>query len=136
MNRFFIADTNTLISALLSPYSTNAKAIQKAERLGKFVFSTSTQLEFTEVLFRKKFDPYFSREVRQEMAERIIKRFAKNEPKVSVNECRDPKDNKFLELAVSVNSECIISGDKDLLVLNPFRTIPILNANDFLNHFQ
>jgi putative PIN family toxin of toxin-antitoxin system len=56
-------------------------------------------------------------------------------PKISFTDCRDTKDNKFLELAVSANASCIITGDKDLLVLNPFRGIPILNAADFLNNF-
>ena len=53
----------------------------------------------------------------------------------TINECRDPKDNKFLELAVSAKASCIITGDKDLLELHPFRGIPILNAADFLNNF-
>ena len=54
---------------------------------------------------------------------------------ISVTDCRDPKDNKFLELAISADASCIITGDKDLLVLHPFRDIPILNAVDFLNSF-
>ena len=53
----------------------------------------------------------------------------------TINACRDPKDNKFLELAIAANAACIITGDDDLLILNPFRTIPILNASDFLNNF-
>jgi putative PIN family toxin of toxin-antitoxin system len=53
----------------------------------------------------------------------------------SVTDCRDPKDNKFLELAISANASCIITGDNDLLVLHPFRGIPILNAVDFINNF-
>ena len=54
---------------------------------------------------------------------------------ILVTDCRDPKDNKFLELAVSANASCIITGDKDLLILNPFRGIDILNAADFLNKY-
>jgi predicted nucleic acid-binding protein len=30
-------------------------------------------------------------------------------------------------------ASCIITGDDDLLVLHPFRGIPIVNASDFLN---
>lgn len=47
-------------------------------------------------------------------------------------DCRDARDNKFLELAVSGKANCIISGDDDLLVLNPFRRIPIFNPKEFL----
>jgi putative PIN family toxin of toxin-antitoxin system len=42
-------------------------------------------------------------------------------PKISLTDYRDTKDNKFLELAVAAIASCIITGDKDLLVLNPFR---------------
>jgi predicted nucleic acid-binding protein len=45
--------------------------------------------------------------------------------------CRDPKDDKFLNLAVVCEASCIITGDKDLLVLNPFQNIPVLTAAEF-----
>lgn len=51
---------------------------------------------------------------------------------ISVDDCRDPKDNKFLELALTVNANCIVTGDKDLLVLHPFRQIPIITVTEFL----
>ncbi|MCX5728009.1 MAG: putative toxin-antitoxin system toxin component, PIN family, partial [Nitrospirae bacterium] len=50
----------------------------------------------------------------------------------TVTECRDPKDDKFLELAVSGKATCIVSGDDDLLVLHPFRGIPVLTPRQFL----
>jgi uncharacterized protein len=46
--------------------------------------------------------------------------------------CRDPKDDKFLELAVNGHADLILTGDKDLLVLNPFREIPIVSAATFV----
>jgi len=57
------------------------------------------------------------------------------EPVVKISECRDPKDNKFLELAVAGNAYCIVTGDKDLLVLTPFRGIKIISPGDFLIQF-
>jgi len=50
----------------------------------------------------------------------------------TINSCRDAKDNKFLELAVAGKASCIVSGDDDLLVLNPFRGIPIITPREFL----
>jgi uncharacterized protein len=50
----------------------------------------------------------------------------------TINACRDPKDNKFLELAVTGNVDYIISGDKDLLDLNPFNNIVIITPSQFL----
>ena len=47
--------------------------------------------------------------------------------------CRDPTDDKFLELAVSGNADLILSGDKDLLTLHPFRGIPIVTPAAFVS---
>lgn len=92
--------------------------------------------ELVEVLFRKKFDKYF---LNDEEKWNAIQRISLNDvffsPDESITACRDPKDNKFLELAVAANASCVITGDKDPLVLNPFRGIPILNAVDFMNNF-
>ncbi|MDE2844360.1 MAG: putative toxin-antitoxin system toxin component, PIN family [Chloroflexota bacterium] len=45
--------------------------------------------------------------------------------------CRDPKDDKFLELAVSGQASHIVSGDQDMLELHPFRGIPVLSPRSF-----
>jgi predicted nucleic acid-binding protein len=58
------------------------------------------------------------------------------EIKESITICRDSKDDKFLELAISGKADFIITGDQDLLVLNPFRNIEIIAANEFLNRFN
>ncbi len=49
-----------------------------------------------------------------------------------IKECRDPKDDMFLECAIACDSKVIISGDLDLLSMNPFRTIEIQRVSDFL----
>lgn len=54
---------------------------------------------------------------------------------MKVTVCRDPKDNKFLELAVTAEASCIISGDQDLLMLSTFNDIPIVSAAEFLELF-
>jgi putative PIN family toxin of toxin-antitoxin system len=46
--------------------------------------------------------------------------------------CRDPTDDKFLDVAINGQADYIVSGDADLLILNPFRHIPILNPADFV----
>jgi len=87
------------------------------------------------VLFRKKFGPYFSLESRVEIIDRFITDSTEWYPKLTIDVCRDRKDNMFLELAVAAKASCIVTGDPDLLVLHPFRSIPILNAKDFLESF-
>ena len=53
-------------------------------------------------------------------------------PAERVTACRDPKDDKFLEIAVAGEADVIVSGDQDLLVLHPFAGIPIVPPNAFL----
>lgn len=136
MNEFFLFDTNTLVSASLLGGTMTAKAMDSAIILGKLAFSNATMDELVEVLFREKFDKYFLNDDEKWSA---IQRIALNAvlffPGESITDCRDPKDNKFLELAVASDAACIITGDKDLLVLHPFRGISILNATDFLKEF-
>lgn len=50
----------------------------------------------------------------------------------AIKHCRDPDDDKLLEVAVSGAADCLVSGDRDLLILDPFEGIPILNPAAFL----
>ena len=50
----------------------------------------------------------------------------------NITACRDPKDDKFLTLAVAANADYIVTGDDDLLVLHPFRGIQIIKPAEFL----
>ena len=52
-----------------------------------------------------------------------------------ISECRDAKDNMILEAAVYGNANFIISGDEDLLTLNPYRWISIVSPVAFIKHF-
>jgi putative PIN family toxin of toxin-antitoxin system len=134
-NKLFIFDTNVFVSAALIPGSVNELALNKAFRIGKVVVSTESFTEFTEVLFRKKFDKYLTDERRLQIIQNLERDTLNFKVSISIDSCRDPKDNKFLELALTAKADCIISGDQDLLILNPFKSIPILTAADFLNRF-
>lgn len=136
MNNKFVFDTNSLISAALLLNSINAQALNRALHVGRIVTSEAVLQEFEEVIFRQKFNKYFLNDTeRIEAINRIESNSLIYFPKTNISACRDPKDNKFLELAVTANATCIISGDKDLLILNPFEHIPILSAAGFLQIF-
>lgn len=130
-----ILDTNVLISAVLLKNSVSDIALRKAQNSCTILCSNSIFNEYTEKLILPRFNKYASLLKRTNMLNVIEKEALFIEPVVKISECRDPKDNKFLELAVAGNADCIVTGDNDLLVLNPFRGIKIISPSDFLIQF-
>jgi predicted nucleic acid-binding protein len=46
--------------------------------------------------------------------------------------CSDPRDNKFLELALAGGAHWLVTGDRDLLEIGHFRGTTILTSREFL----
>lgn len=57
------------------------------------------------------------------------------EPAHKIADCRDAKDNRYLELALAAQASVIVSGDDDLLVLDPWRGIRIMKPAALLAWF-
>ena len=128
----FVVDTNVLVSRLLAPRSTAARAVDQALAHGNLLGSEETLAELVEVLARPKFDPYVSREDRRNFI-RLLGGVMQIVPIIRrVAASRDPRDDKFLEVALAGEAVAIISGDKDLLVLHPWHDILILTPADFI----
>lgn len=136
MTNRFVVDTNVLISVLLFKTSVPFRAIELAEKQGIILYSEATLNELEQVLNRKKFNKYLSLEDRQ----LFLFKFISSSQLVSITEnitvCRDEKDNKFLELAVSGNANIIVTGDIDLLVLNPFQSVEIITPDMFIDRYR
>lgn len=131
--RRFVIDTNLLVSLCIRPGSLPEKMLRAVLEKGRLCFSGETRRELEQVLMRDKFDKYVSREQRLESLEMLFNNaFFLDTISEPVTLCRDPKDDKFLELAFEAKAECLITGDMDLLELHPFRNIPILTASQFL----
>ena len=127
-----VADTNLLVSRLLLPQSLPAKAVRKAVDEGQLLVSDATLGELADVLSRAKFDPYVSLEDRQDfirVLNRVAERIIVTAP---IKACRDPKDDKFLEVALNGEANLILTGDRDLLTLHPFRGVDILSPREYL----
>jgi predicted nucleic acid-binding protein len=58
------------------------------------------------------------------------------DPAEKVEDCRDAKDNRYLELALAARAAVIVSGDEDLLVLNPWRGVRVLRPAQFLQELE
>jgi putative PIN family toxin of toxin-antitoxin system len=80
--------------------------------------------------------PKFARAISLARRERFLEELRRSaiwfEPSIAVSDCRDAKDDKYLELALAAGADMIVSSDEDLLVLHPWRGIPILSPADFL----
>ena len=127
-----VVDTNTLISAILRPGSTPSKAVARAFREGIVLCSMDTRAELADVFLRPKFERYVPHNDRAHYLSRILARMELIPVDISISACRDPRDDKFLELAVSGNADVLITGDADLLALHPFQGIFILVPADYL----
>lgn len=131
MNKIVI-DTNVIISAILFNKSAPSKAVNLANKLGQILLSDTIFQEMENTLSRPKFDRYLSWDSRRQILSQLLLESELVEITETITICRDPKDNKFLELAVSGKANFIITGDQDLLVLNPFQGIEIITVNEFL----
>ncbi len=127
-----VVDTNALISRLLLPNSTPGRAVRKIVDEAQLLVSDATLTELADVLAREKFDAYISIEDRQEFF-RLLSRVAEViAVSYTVRVCRDPKDDKFLELAIGGDADLIVTGDKDLLVIGSFHGIAIITPSGYL----
>lgn len=128
-----VLDTNVLISALLVPGSKPRQALDRAFREGKVLLSFATLAELYDVLHRKQFRRYIDEEDARSFVAALARESEWIDVNVQIQACRDPKDNKFLEVAVSGKATHVVTGDADLLVLNPFQGIWILSPQEFLD---
>jgi putative PIN family toxin of toxin-antitoxin system len=129
----FVLDTNVVVSALLLSDSIPRQAFDKVLTEGTLLISVPILIELADVLRRRQFNKYVLEEERMLFLVDLLKASELVETTEAITECRDPKDNKFLDLAFCANADYIISGDQDLLVLNPFRQIPIITPREFLS---
>jgi uncharacterized protein len=130
--RRIVIDTNVFISAAVLPRSVPRQAVDKALKDDIVLLSEETMHELTQVLSRSKFSRYIRVEQRVLFLAQMAS-VAEIVPIVQlVRECGDPKDDKFLEVALNGRADVIITGDTDLRQMNPWRGIQILSPAEFL----
>jgi putative PIN family toxin of toxin-antitoxin system len=131
-NERFVFDTNVLVSGLLFAESKPARAFFLALRIGILLTSLAALHELSTVLHRKKFDKYLTSDERDQFLDHYTRSTITIDIIETIQLCRDPKDDKFLEIATNGAATYLITGDPDLLVLHPFRGIPIISPDSFL----
>ena len=128
----FVFDNGILVGAAIKVDSIPRRSIEVGFSLGEILVSEATVAELIDVLRRPKLARYLSPSVREKFLTKFVQQVIQVATTEAIRECRDPKDDMFLDLAVAGGAACIISGDQDLLVLDPFRGIPILTPRAFL----
>jgi putative PIN family toxin of toxin-antitoxin system len=135
-----VFDTSTLIGAALKFGSKPHQALTLA--LGSCVICICEQelAELAEVLNRSSLERYLTRSDR----DRFLALIRERTQIVEIDEmvgtaldppCRDPKDNFILALSIAARASVIVSSDHDLLVLHPWRGIPVLSPAQFVSQF-
>jgi putative PIN family toxin of toxin-antitoxin system len=129
--RRVVIDTNVVISAILKEASLPALALHLAASRGRLLKSERTEWELLDVLERPQLAPLIPQRgrewIRDTMAAAELVAITE-----AIAVCRDPDDDKFIELAVNGRADAIVTGDHDLLTLNPFRDIPIITPAAFV----
>lgn len=133
-----VIDTSTLVGAVLRPDSVPRQAFMAAVRTYELCVSCATLDELREVLQRPKFDRYAPLQARLEFwalvreRSRLWELDTQSGEQAAKNACRDMKDTKFLALALACQAMALITSDTDLLVLHPWKGVPILTPSAFL----
>ncbi len=132
-----VVDTNVLISALLTPEGKAGQCIRVlAATETTLLFSRVTFLELASRLARPKFDRYRTTEQMNRYLDWLAELAQWVRPSVRVEDCRDPDDNRFLEVLVDGEGELLITGDSDLLQLHPYEGHSIVTPAEFLDSRQ
>jgi uncharacterized protein len=129
-----VIDASTFVSAALKENSLPERALLRAvDPPSRVILSQAVEDEHREVIFRPKFDRFVSVERRQQILDIVVVAAERIEPTETVQECRDPKDDKYLMLAAAGRADVIVSSDaRHLLSMHPWRGIQILSPANYL----
>jgi putative PIN family toxin of toxin-antitoxin system len=123
-----VFDTNVFISAVLFGGTPRALLVAAWEGLFQLSISQPILTEINRVL-RSRFN--YEASLLEELNREIGSLCEWTEPAERIRACRDPDDDQVLECAVSARAQYVITGDADLLELDPFRGIRILSPSAF-----
>ena len=130
-----VVDTNILIRAIIRPQGTVGPVVLRLRQAEyTLLYSQPCLEELVDVLDRPRIREKYrlTDQELQTVVGLILLRGEGVTPTERITACRDPKDDKFLELAVAGKADVIVSGDEDLRILDPFAGIPIVPPHVFL----
>ncbi len=113
-NEKVIFDTNLWISFLITKDHTEIDDLIIEGKI-HLIFSPELIEEFLTVTSRPKFKKYFRKQDIEELLEIFDTYATLVNVNLEITECRDPKDNFLLSLAVESKADYLVTGDQDLL---------------------
>ena len=127
-----VVDANVLVSGLLGTGPASLVLDAWSDRKFQMISSRDLLDELISVFQRPKISKRISKSDAETLVSLLEKRAVLVEPTVNIRVCRDQEDDKILAAALAAHAHVIVTGDHDLLTLNPFRGIKILNPKSFL----
>jgi len=130
-----ILDTNLWISFLITRrYSTLDDFLFNGNV--KLIFSKELIEEFLTVAKRPKFEKYFTDNDIHTLLHLFDSFGELFDVSSEISECRDPKDNFLLNLAIDSKADYLITGDDDLLTIKKIKKTRILTWADFIKEIK
>jgi hypothetical protein len=131
-----VFDASSLVGALLKAESVPERALLLARTRATLCLSPEVEAEIRAVFSRPKFAPHLAQGRGERILALLTATAASFKPAQPVSDCRDSKDNKYLELALAAAAEFIVSSDDDLLALDPWRGIRIVTPAEFVRQVE
>lgn len=131
-----VFDASALVGALLKPDSVPERALLLARTNEVVCLSAAVEAEIREVFARPKLRKYLTSERAERILELLTASAVLVAPTEAVTDCRDAKDNKYLELALAAGAGTVVASDGDLLALDPWRGIRIVSPGDYVSRFE
>ena len=131
-----VFDASSLVGALLKRGSAPERALLIARTRERLCLSRPVESEIREVFGRTKFKKYLTPGRVDRILDLLLAAALVVEPTVSVIDCRDPKDNKYLELALAAQAAIIVTSDADLLSLDPWHGVRIITPAEYVRRYE
>ena len=111
---------------------TPGNALRNALLTDTLALSRPVEDELLDVLSRPRLTRFIDPQLREEVIGQLLRDAVRFVPTERVTDCRDAKNNKYLELAAAAGAGLIVASDNDLLVLDPWRGVRILRPAEYL----
>ena len=115
-----VFDASTLVGAAIGRDSVPRRAVHRARERDTFALSEPIRDEVVEVLHRPRLARFLDPVLRDELLDLLIPGAVWFEPTVSVHDCRDAKDNKYLELALAAGASIMGSWPFSMIEFGQF----------------